>query len=157
MTARLRIEGPPKGPYAPCRSRPSLCRCDGFAWRWCQDGAGPGCSLRPACAGFIWHRPLRFLDRRVRETLEGVQPGQTVTLRLRLGRLETPRSPNLPIASPACILDGGLTLVFFNAKPAWLAQQFPEGQDRLVSGKIERFRDSWQIVHPDLSCPLIDR
>ena len=108
----------------------------------------------PRVLDLLWHRPLRFVDRRLRESLQGLQGGETVTLKLRLGAIQTPDRKGLPTRIPAMHRDGGVTLVFFNTKGPWLSQQFPSGEERLVSGKIERYRDGWQMVHPDLSLPL---
>jgi ATP-dependent DNA helicase RecG len=42
-----------------------------------------------------------------------------------------------------------LSLVFFHAKGDWLTRALPFGATRMVSGRVERFRDALQIVHPD--------
>ena len=53
-----------------------------------------------------------------------------------------------------CADDSGeITLVFFHAREDYLRAQLPEGATRLVSGKVERFRDAPQISHPDYIVP----
>ena len=42
-----------------------------------------------------------------------------------------------------------VTLVFFNARADWLRKQLPEGEKRLISGKLEHYQDKAQITHPD--------
>ncbi|MGZ6016559.1 MAG: ATP-dependent DNA helicase RecG, partial [Phenylobacterium sp.] len=44
---------------------------------------------------------------------------------------------------------GFIHLVFFGSFGAQLEQRHPPGSKRVVSGKVERFNDQWQIVHPD--------
>ena len=105
----------------------------------------------PRVLDLLWHRPLRFVDRRLRESLEGVESGQTVTLHLQIGSHSKPPRRGLPYRISCLHRDGGVTLTFFNAREPWLQNQFPAGSERLVSGKIERYQGAWQMVHPDLS------
>src|SRR5205814_7797853 len=42
-----------------------------------------------------------------------------------------------------------IELVFFRAKGDYLTRALPVGATRVVSGRIERFRDGLQMVHPD--------
>ena len=81
----------------------------------------------PRVVDLLWHQPLRFVDRRVRPSLAGLSDGQTVTLHLRIGVHATPSRKGLPYKIPCLHREGGVTLTFFNARSAWLAQQFPEG------------------------------
>ena len=107
----------------------------------------------PRVLDLLWHRPARFIDRRVRNSLHGLESGQTLTLLLTIGAHQTPGRKGAPYLIPCLHDDGGVTLTFFNARGSWLAEQFPAGQQRLVSGKIEFYRGAWQMVHPELSLP----
>ncbi|HHL43523.1 MAG TPA: ATP-dependent DNA helicase RecG, partial [Hellea balneolensis] len=44
---------------------------------------------------------------------------------------------------------GELTLVFFHARGDYLKRVLPEGSQRLISGKIEKYRGEIQMTHPD--------
>ncbi len=44
-------------------------------------------------------------------------------------------------------------LVFFHVKGDWVEKALPVGATRIVSGKIERFRDEVQMTHPDHIAP----
>ena len=44
---------------------------------------------------------------------------------------------------------GAMSLVFFHAHADYLAKALPEGEVRVVSGKIEKFGDEIQMTHPD--------
>ena len=45
---------------------------------------------------------------------------------------------------------GSLELVFFHAREAHLRAALPEGGERVVSGRLGRYGQHWQIVHPEL-------
>ena len=40
-------------------------------------------------------------------------------------------------------------LIFFSVNNDWIKKNLPIGEQRLISGRLERFQDIWQIVHPD--------
>ena len=42
-----------------------------------------------------------------------------------------------------------MELVFFRSHPEYLAGILPVGAKRIVSGRIERFKDRLQMAHPD--------
>jgi ATP-dependent DNA helicase RecG len=42
-----------------------------------------------------------------------------------------------------------VSLAYFGGKPGWPKKLFPLGEKRLVSGKLDSYGDSLQIVHPD--------
>ena len=45
-----------------------------------------------------------------------------------------------------------LTLTYFN-NPGWAKKQFPLGEPKIVSGRIERYGQELQMVHPDYVLP----
>ena len=50
----------------------------------------------------------------------------------------------------ACSDDTGqMMLVFFHARPDYLAKLLPEGETRVISGTIEEFNREIQMTHPD--------
>ncbi|MEX2201127.1 MAG: ATP-dependent DNA helicase RecG, partial [Dongiaceae bacterium] len=51
---------------------------------------------------------------------------------------------------------GFIHLVFFRAKGDYLKKALPEGEVRVVSGRIEKFGDELQMTHPDYIAPLDD-
>ncbi|MGB1157640.1 MAG: ATP-dependent DNA helicase RecG, partial [Alphaproteobacteria bacterium] len=65
-----------------------------------------------------------------------------------------PRSPKAPYRVNCMAGDVPVSLVFFNAKGSWLQGQLPIREERLISGKLARFNNNWQITHPDYMVPL---
>ena len=45
-----------------------------------------------------------------------------------------------------------ISLVYFN-NPGWAKRTLPKGEKKIVCGKLERYGDEWQIIHPEVSEP----
>ncbi len=97
----------------------------------------------------LWHLPAGFVDRRASSPVADAEAGQILTLTVVVGSHEKPGRRGLPWRIRCFDDSGELTLVYFNAKADWLEKQFPIGETRLVSGQVEDFRGSKQMVHPD--------
>ena len=89
------------------------------------------------------------LVRRTPATVSTAIDGEVMTFEVTLGPIEKPRGPSQPWRIQAFDQTGFLSLVFFGNFGASLPQRHPEGARRIVSGKVEQYRDDWQMVHPD--------
>jgi len=94
--------------------------------------------------------PHSLVDRRLRDSLIGVEPGQVVTVAVTVGEHYPSRTPNRPYR--VHVQGGGIyfELIFFHAKGDWLARTVPSGERRVVSGKAEFYDGRLQMPHPDL-------
>jgi ATP-dependent DNA helicase RecG len=109
----------------------------------------------PRVVDLLWHMPTGAVDRRAEPSVAEAQPGTIVTLKVRVLRHRlaprgNPRAPGKVVTEDDT---GRLDLVFFGADPAFVARQLPEGSERYVSGRIERYLDTAQMVHPDYILP----
>jgi ATP-dependent DNA helicase RecG len=101
----------------------------------------------------LHHLPSNLIDRQYRPPLDEAEDGQIATFEVEVVKHEVPPRRNLPYRI-LCRNDSGfLSLVFFRARGDWLTKAMPEGATRIVSGRVERFRDNLQIVHPDHMLP----
>ena len=97
----------------------------------------------------LWHLPSGVVDRRASSPVADAEPDQIMTLTVIVGSHQKAGRRGLPYRI-LCFDDSGeLTVVYFNAKTDWLEKQFPIGETRIVSGRIEEYRGSKQMVHPD--------
>jgi ATP-dependent DNA helicase RecG len=107
----------------------------------------------PNAVDLLWHLPSGVIDRRFRPKLAELteaNDGNTVTLTLKVWGHEPSPSKRIPYRVRCTDGSGGeITLVFFHARPDYLLRVLPEGQIRIVSGKLETFRDNLQMTHPD--------
>ncbi|HYI46888.1 MAG TPA: ATP-dependent DNA helicase RecG [Allosphingosinicella sp.] len=96
----------------------------------------------------LFHLPVSWIDRKKVETLDEADVGRTITIALtaRDYRQGGGRGPFRIFAQ-----DGGgnyVTLTYFN-NPGWGKKQLPLGEPRIVSGRLDRYGQELQIVHPD--------
>jgi len=97
----------------------------------------------------LWHLPSGLIDRRYSPKLGEATPGRIATLTVRVAAHMAPRSKRQPYKI-RCLDDSGeIDLVFFHARPDYLARALPEGEVRVVSGTVEDFNGQLQMTHPD--------
>jgi ATP-dependent DNA helicase RecG len=100
----------------------------------------------------LFHLPVGWIDRQRVDRLSENDAGRVISIVLeavayREGR---GRAPFRVVAEDAA--GTRVALVYFN-NPGWAKKQFPVGQPRLVSGKLDSFGSELQIVHPDHVLP----
>ena len=97
----------------------------------------------------LWHLPAGIVDRRFTPKVAEAPEDRIATLTVTVDAHMPPRTPRLPYKVRCRDETGFLHLVFFHVKGDWVARSLPIGATRVVSGRIERFRDEVQMTHPD--------
>jgi ATP-dependent DNA helicase RecG len=105
----------------------------------------------PRVVDLLWHLPAGVVDRRAEPSVADAVPGSIVTLQVRVLKHKAPPRGNAKAPyKVACEDDTGrLDLVFFHAERKFIEKQLPEGETRYVSGRVERYGDILQMLHPD--------
>jgi ATP-dependent DNA helicase RecG len=93
--------------------------------------------------------PVGIIDRSYRPTLKDAQEGRIATVEVTVQNHLPSRDPRRPYKVRCADETAFIELVFFRAKGDYLTRLLPVGARRIVSGRIERFRDGLQMVHPD--------
>jgi len=104
----------------------------------------------PKLVDLIFTLPIGLIDRSYRPLLAEAEPGRIATLRLRVIRHKPSHDRRQPYRIVCSDDSATMELVFFHAHGDYLKKQFPDDAIRIVSGKLERFRDQLQMTHPDL-------
>lgn len=97
----------------------------------------------------LFHVPNGLVDRRYRPKLSEASPGGIVTVEVTVDEHAVARNRRMPYRVHCHDDTGELTLVFFNPRADWLQRQLPEGERRIISGKLEDYNGKLQITHPD--------
>jgi ATP-dependent DNA helicase RecG len=100
----------------------------------------------------LFHLPVSWIDRKRVEVLDEADVGRTITVVL------TARDYRQGGRGPFRIFaedPGGnyVTLTYFN-NPGWGKKQLPIGEARIVSGRLDRYGQELQMVHPDHVLPI---
>jgi len=95
-------------------------------------------------SGLIVRRPM---------TATNAVEGQVGIFEVMVDRLMVPTKPGAPIKVRAVDETGFVHLIWFGGSAQHIDRLLPKGQKRLVSGKVERFNNEVQIVHPDIFTP----
>ena len=95
-------------------------------------------------SGLIIRRPMSAVD---------AVEGQVGLFEIVIDRLIVPAKPGAPIKVRATDETGFVHLIWFGGSAQHIDRLLPKGQKRWVSGKVERFNNEVQIVHPDIFTP----
>jgi ATP-dependent DNA helicase RecG len=96
-----------------------------------------------------WHLPSGLIDRRFAPKVAEAPEGTIATLTVRVDAHAPAPSRKLPYKVRCSDETGFITLTFFNARPDYLQKQLPEGEIRVISGRVERYGGERQMAHPD--------
>ncbi|CAN5267150.1 ATP-dependent DNA helicase RecG [soil metagenome] len=107
----------------------------------------------PLVRDMVFLGPTGLIVRRRTTAAEAVE-GEVGVFDVIVDRLFVPGKPGAPLKVRASDETGFVHLVWFGGSPQHIDRQLPRGERRLVSGKVERFNNEVQIVHPDWIVPL---
>jgi ATP-dependent DNA helicase RecG len=106
---------------------------------------------QPRVLDLLWHLPTGVIDRRAEPKVADAVPGTIATLKVRVLKHKAPPRGNTRAPYKVQTEDetGRLDLVFFHAERKFIERQLPVGEERYVSGRIERYNDTLQMTHAD--------
>jgi ATP-dependent DNA helicase RecG len=112
----------------------------------------PAATALPArLVDLLFHLPSGVIDRRNRPRIADLPQSGIVTIEATIGRHKPAPRHNRRVPYRVEVFDdsGTLPLVFFHSHGPYLEKLLPEGETRYISGKIEWYGGTPQIVHPD--------
>jgi ATP-dependent DNA helicase RecG len=103
----------------------------------------------PRLTDLIFDLPVGVVDRSYRPKLAAAEAGRIATVEVTILEHLEPRVKSQPyrvrVSDDTAVMD----LVYFRAKGDYLNDILPLGAKRILSGRIERFKDRLQMAHPD--------
>jgi ATP-dependent DNA helicase RecG len=126
------------------------------------DGIGPRLAklvekvAGPRVVDLLWLLPTNVIDRTLSPSLATAIPGGIVTVAVTVDEHRKGHNRRQPYRVQCHDETGILTLVFFHARDDYLLKLLPPGETRVVSGKLERYGDDLQMVHPDHVVPVAE-
>lgn len=129
--------------------------------RLLQRGGMREAQVQPAIRDLLFHLPSDMIDRRESPPLSRARDGKIITTVVRVeqhippvrGRGSRGKSPYRVVCGNG---SGTVTLVFFNPREEYLRASLPVGEQRVISGKVERFDGMLHMPHPDVIAPVAE-
>ncbi|MEL6379879.1 MAG: ATP-dependent DNA helicase RecG [Pseudomonadota bacterium] len=103
----------------------------------------------PRLVNLVLTPPAGLIDRSFRPKIAEAQAGGLATMLVHVDRHEPASNRRQPYRVICSDDTGFMTLVFFHARTDYLQRALPEGQKRLISGRLEEFGGGRQMTHPD--------
>ncbi|WP_353288825.1 ATP-dependent DNA helicase RecG [Wolbachia endosymbiont (group A) of Pogonocherus hispidulus] len=95
----------------------------------------------------LFYRPLGYIDRS--KSLPDAQAGEFITFMAKVYEHQSPTFRGRPYKIVVESESQYIFIVFFNHSVKYLYKLFPVGAYVIISGKLEKFAEHWQITHPD--------
>jgi ATP-dependent DNA helicase RecG len=96
----------------------------------------------------LWDLPYSLTDRSEISTLDKLEIGKIFTIKVKVIKYNFPRTRNLPNKILCKDNFGKIDLIFFNSREGYIRKILPLDEWVIVSGKINYFRNNYQITNP---------
>ncbi len=97
----------------------------------------------------ILHLPYSETDRSKISELNKLEIGKIQTIKVIVKKLNFPRIRNLPNRIMCEDDTGKIDIIYFNSREGYLRKIFPLNETVIISGKVNFFRNKYQITNPD--------
>ena len=102
----------------------------------------------------LWSFPQGFTDRSHIQMLDKLEIGKITTIKVKVVKHNFPRIRNLPNKVFCEDQKGKIDIVFFNSREGYIKKILPINSWVIISGKINYFRNKYQITNPDYVVPI---
>jgi len=103
----------------------------------------------PRIIDLIFDLPVGLIDRSYRPKLIEAESGRIATVSVNVLDHIAPRDRRQPYRIRCSDDTAVIELIYFHAHADYLNRTLPAGSKRIISGKIERYKDKLQMPHPD--------
>jgi ATP-dependent DNA helicase RecG len=110
----------------------------------------------PKLVDLVFDLPVGVVDRSYRPKLAAAEAGRIATVEVTVLEHRPNRVKTQPYKVMVSDETSLMELVFFRAHADYLSSLLPVGARRVLSGRIERFKDRLQMAHPDYVVPPED-
>ena len=96
----------------------------------------------------IFHKPIAYIDRRNSPKIINLKNDTISTLIVSIDNHTPSFNKKMPYRIKCSDETGEMSIVYFNMRGPYIKKILPIGSKRVISGKIETYKDSFQMVHP---------
>ena len=102
----------------------------------------------------LWNFPQGYTDRSNVQTLDKLKIGKITSIKVKVIKFNFPRIRNLPNKVICEDEKGKIDIVFFNSREGYIRKILPLNTWVVISGKINYFKNKYQITNPAYVVPL---
>ena len=102
----------------------------------------------------LWDLPYSFVDRSKITSLNKLEIGKILTIKVDVLKYNFPRIRNLPNTVICGDNDKKIKIVFFNSYEGYIRKILPLNKSVIISGKINYYKNSYQITNPTYIKPI---
>ncbi len=96
----------------------------------------------------LFHKPAAYIDRRNSPKIVDLEEGSIATVVVKIDSHTPAFNRRMPYRVNVSDDSGQMSVVYFNLRGPYIKKILPIGSTRVISGKIEKFNDLYQITHP---------
>ncbi len=97
---------------------------------------------------FLWHFPYRIIEKKYYENIHDAPISQLVTLKIEVVKHYPSKFRRQPYRVTCLANDTPIDIVYFNARHPVVRSVLPIKSIKMISGKLEFFKNKFQITHP---------
>ena len=102
----------------------------------------------------LWDLPYSFVDRSKITSLNKLEIGKILTIKVNVLKYNFPRIRNLPNTVICGDNNKKIKIVFFNSFEGYIKKVLPINQSVVISGKINYYKNNYQITNPTYIKPV---
>ncbi len=97
---------------------------------------------------FLWHFPYRIIEKKYYENIYDAPINQLVTLKIEVIKHYPSKFRRQPYRVTCLANEIPIDIVYFNARHPFVRSVLPVKSIKMISGKLEFFKNKFQITHP---------
>ncbi len=97
---------------------------------------------------FLWHFPYRIIEKKYYENIHDAPINQLVTLKIEVIKHYPSKFRRQPYRVSCLANETPIDIVYFNARHPVVRSVLPVKNIKMISGKLEFFKNKFQITHP---------
>ena len=97
---------------------------------------------------FLWHFPYRIIEKKYYENIHDAPINQLVTLKIEVIKHYPSKFRRQPYRVSCLANSTPIDIVYFNARHPVIRSVLPLKSFKMISGKLEFFKNKFQITHP---------
>ena len=97
---------------------------------------------------FLWHFPYRIIEKKYYENIHDAPINQLVTLKIEVIKHYPSKFRRQPYRVSCLANETPIDIIYFNARHPVVRSVLPVKNIKMISGKLEFFKNKFQITHP---------